>query len=106
VTICHAMSRIRPIIRWPTANTKVNSCRSGSTRRSVRSSGAPWAPGRLTGKIRRGLSVPEGSRRGLRPEDGPFVEDEHLFTIIEAIDEIARATWQSVQQVALNCLLR
>jgi aryl-alcohol dehydrogenase-like predicted oxidoreductase len=30
-----------------------------------------WSPlpsGRLTGKIRPGLSVPEGSRRGLRPE--------------------------------------
>src|SRR5258707_995699 len=39
------MSRIRPIIRWPTANTKVNSCPSGSTRGSARSSGAPWRPG-------------------------------------------------------------
>jgi aryl-alcohol dehydrogenase-like predicted oxidoreductase len=42
--ICHAMSRIRPIIRWPTANMKVNSCPSGSTRGSARSSGAPWRP--------------------------------------------------------------
>jgi aryl-alcohol dehydrogenase-like predicted oxidoreductase len=30
---------------------------------------SPLASGRLTGKIRRGLSPPEGSRRGLRPED-------------------------------------
>jgi aryl-alcohol dehydrogenase-like predicted oxidoreductase len=65
---------------------------------------SPLASGRLTGKIRRGLSVPEGSRRGLRPEDGPFVEDGHLFTIIEAIDEIARATGKSVTQIALNWL--
>jgi aryl-alcohol dehydrogenase-like predicted oxidoreductase len=50
--------------------------------------------------------VPEGSRRGLRPEDGPFVEDGHLFTIIEAIDEIARATGKSVTQIALNWLLQ
>src|SRR6202035_603797 len=67
---------------------------------------SPLASGRLTGKIRRGLSVPEGSRRGLRPEDGPFVEDGHLFTIIEAIDEIARETGKSVTQIALNWLLQ
>jgi aryl-alcohol dehydrogenase-like predicted oxidoreductase len=64
------------------------------------------ASGRLTGKIRRGLSAAEGSRRGLRPEDGPFVEDGHLFTIIEAIDEIARETGTSVTQIALNWLLQ
>src|SRR5260221_126080 len=67
---------------------------------------SPLASGRLTGKIRPGLSVPEGSRRGLRPEDGPFVEDGHLFTIIEAIDEIARETGKSVTQIALNWLLQ
>jgi aryl-alcohol dehydrogenase-like predicted oxidoreductase len=67
---------------------------------------SPLASGRLTGKIRRGLSVPEGSRRGLRPEDGPFVEDGHLFTIIDAIDETARETRKSVTQIALNWLLQ
>ena len=67
---------------------------------------SPLASGRLTGKIRRGLSVPEGSRRGLRPEDGPFVEDEHLFTIIEAIDEITHEIGKSVTQIALNWLLQ
>jgi aryl-alcohol dehydrogenase-like predicted oxidoreductase len=67
---------------------------------------SPLASGRLTGKIRPGLSVPEDSRRGLRPEDGPFVEDGHLFTIIEAIDEIARETGKSVTQIALNWLLQ
>jgi len=63
---------------------------------------SPLASGRLTGKIRRGQSVPESSRRGLRPEDGPFVEDGHLFTIIDAIDEIARETGKSVTQIALT----
>ena len=62
--------------------------------------------GRLTGKIRRGVSVPQRSRRGLRPGDGPFVEDGHLFTIIEAIDEIASETGKSVTQIALNWLLQ
>ena len=50
--------------------------------------------------------MPEGSRRGLRPEDGPFVEDEHLFTIIEAIDEMARETGKSVTQIALNWIIQ
>ncbi len=50
--------------------------------------------------------MPEGGRRSLRPEDGPFVEDGHLFTIIEAIDEIARETGKSVTQIALNWLLQ
>jgi aryl-alcohol dehydrogenase-like predicted oxidoreductase len=67
---------------------------------------SPLASGRLTGNIRRGPSVPEGSRRGLRPKDGPFVEDGHLFSIIEAIDEIARETRKSVTQIALNWLLQ
>jgi aryl-alcohol dehydrogenase-like predicted oxidoreductase len=67
---------------------------------------SPLASGRLTAKIRRGVSVPEDSRRGLRPGDGPFVADGYLFTIIEAIDEIARETGKSVTQIALNWLLR
>jgi aryl-alcohol dehydrogenase-like predicted oxidoreductase len=67
---------------------------------------SPLASGRIAGKIRRGQSVPESSRRGLRLEDGPFVEDGHLFTIIDAIDEIARETGKSVTQNALNWLLQ
>jgi len=34
------------------------------------------------------------------------VEDGHLFTIIEAIDEIASETGKSVTQIALNWLLQ
>jgi Aldo/keto reductase family len=55
-------------------------------------------------RSRRYRSWPE--RRGLRPEDGPFVEDGHLFTIIEEIDEIAREAGKSVTQIALNWLLQ
>lgn len=70
-----------------------------------------WSPlgwGRLTGKIRRGQGVPEGSR--LRSpvvrEGGPQVDDEYLFTVLDAIEPIARETEKTVPQVALNWLLR
>ena len=59
-------------------------------------------------KIHKGLHAFDlgRSRRSLRPEDGPFVEDGHLFTIIETIDEIAREIGKSVTQIALNWLLQ
>src|SRR3979490_3490832 len=59
-------------------------------------------------KIHKGLHAFDlgRSRRSLRPEDGPFVEDGHLFTIIETIDVIAREIGKSVTQIALNWLLQ
>src|SRR5260221_4298748 len=67
---------------------------------------SPLASGRLTGKIRRGVSVPQRSRRGLRPGDGPFVEDSHPFKIIDAIDEIASEPGKSVTTIALTWFLQ
>ena len=70
-----------------------------------------WSPlgwGRLTGKIRRGQPVPEGSRlqSSMVVESGPPVDDEFLYTVVDALDEVAKETEKSVPQVALNWLLQ
>jgi aryl-alcohol dehydrogenase-like predicted oxidoreductase len=68
-----------------------------------------WSPlgwGRLTGKIRRGRPLPEGSRLHMTAEAGPPVSDEHLYRVVDAIDEIAKETGKSVPQIALNWLLQ
>lgn len=68
-----------------------------------------WSPlgwGRLTGRIRRGAPVPAGSRLHDTASFGPPVEDEHLFRVVDALDEIAAQTGKSVPQIALNWLLQ
>jgi aryl-alcohol dehydrogenase-like predicted oxidoreductase len=70
-----------------------------------------WSPlgwGRLTGKIRRGQPLPEKSRlRGQKSnEAGPPVPMEHVYRIVDAIDEIAKQTGKTVPQIAINWLLR
>lgn len=65
-----------------------------------------WSPlgwGRLTGKIRRG-QPPSTSRLPQTAEQGPPVDDEHVFKVVDALDEIARETGKSVPQIALNWL--
>ena len=67
-----------------------------------------WSPlgwGRLTGKIRRGHPLPETSRLHKTSEQGPQVDDEYLYTVIDALDAVAKETGRSVPQVALNWLL-
>ncbi|MBO9647219.1 MAG: aldo/keto reductase [Variovorax sp.] len=68
-----------------------------------------WSPlgwGRLTGKIRRGQSVPQGSRLHDTAVYGPPVEDERLYSVIDAMDQVAEETGKSIPQIALNWLLR
>ncbi|WP_316975775.1 aldo/keto reductase [Shumkonia mesophila] len=68
-----------------------------------------WSPlgwGRLTGKVRRGQPLPETSRLHQTADFGPPVDDDRLFGVVEAIDEIARETGKTVPQIALNWLLR
>ena len=67
-----------------------------------------WSPlgwGRLTGKIRRGQPLPATSRLHKTSAEGPPVEDEHVYRVVDAIDEIAKETGKSVPQIALNWLL-
>jgi aryl-alcohol dehydrogenase-like predicted oxidoreductase len=70
-----------------------------------------WSPlgwAKLTGKIRRGQSLPPGSRlqSKLNADIGPQVADDHLYKVVDALDEIARETDKTVPQIALNWLLQ
>lgn len=70
-----------------------------------------WSPlgwGRLTGKLRRGQPKPAVSRLNTKVavDAGPQVEDEYLYKVVDALDEVAAETGKSVPQVALNWLLQ
>ena len=70
-----------------------------------------WSPlgwGRLTGKIRRGTGIPKDSRLNNQTvsDAGPQVPLEHIYNVVDAIDEIAKETSKTVPQIALNWLLR
>lgn len=70
-----------------------------------------WSPlgwARLTGKIRRGQPKPEVSRLQSKAnvDMGPPVDDEYLYTVVDALDAIAAETGKTVPQIALNWLLQ
>lgn len=68
-----------------------------------------WSPlgwGRLTGKIRRNAPLPQTSRLHKTAEFGPPVPNEHLYMIVDVLEEVARETGKSVPQIALNWLLQ
>jgi aryl-alcohol dehydrogenase-like predicted oxidoreductase len=67
-----------------------------------------WSPlgwGRLTGKIRRGQPLPDGSRLHQTAEAGPPVDDGKLYDVVDVLDELAAETGKTVPQIALNWLL-
>jgi aryl-alcohol dehydrogenase-like predicted oxidoreductase len=69
-----------------------------------------WSPlgwGRLTGKMRRGQPL-EISRLHSQAivEAGPPVADEHVYRVVDAIDEVANETGKTVPQIAINWLLQ
>jgi aryl-alcohol dehydrogenase-like predicted oxidoreductase len=70
-----------------------------------------WSPlgwGRLTGKIRRGAAAARTSRlqSKVAAAGGPPVDDEHVYRVVDALDEVALETGKSVPQVAINWLLQ
>lgn len=68
-----------------------------------------WSPlgwGRLTGKIRRGQPVAEGRIQQGGATGGPAVDDEYLYTVVDALDEVAEETGKTAPQVAINWLLQ
>lgn len=68
-----------------------------------------WSPlgwGRLTGKIRRGQPLPEGSRLHVTADAGPPVSDEYVYGVVDALDAVAAEVEKTVPQVALNWLLQ
>jgi len=67
-----------------------------------------WSPlgwGRLTGKIRRGYPIPDGSRLHDTASFGPPVDDELLFRVVDALEAVAADVGKTVPQVALNWLV-
>jgi aryl-alcohol dehydrogenase-like predicted oxidoreductase len=67
-----------------------------------------WSPlgwGRLTGKIRRGQPAESGRIASGAAGGGPEVDDEYLYTVVDALDAVAAETGKTVAQVALNWLL-
>ena len=70
-----------------------------------------WSPlgwGRLTGKIRRGQPLPETSRLHSKVvlDNGPQVDQEYLYKVVDALDILSEETGKTVPQVALNWLLQ
>lgn len=68
-----------------------------------------WSPlgwGRLTGRIRRGATLPGVSRLHKTAGAGPPVDEDLLFAVVDVLDAIAAETGRSVPQIALNWLLR
>ena len=68
-----------------------------------------WSPlgwGRLTGKVRRGQPLPEGSRLHETAGFAPPVADEHLYRVVDAMDVVAEETGKTLPQIALNWLLQ
>ncbi len=67
-----------------------------------------WSPlgwGRLTGKIRRNQPPPAVSRLPKTAAFGPQVADDHLYKVVDALDEVAKETGKTVPQIALNWLI-
>jgi aryl-alcohol dehydrogenase-like predicted oxidoreductase len=69
-----------------------------------------WSPlgwGRLTGKIRRGQPLPKESRLQTKVvlDSGPRPDDEYVYKVVDALDEVAKETGKTVPQIALNWLL-
>jgi aryl-alcohol dehydrogenase-like predicted oxidoreductase len=68
-----------------------------------------WSPlgwGRLTGKIRRGQPLPKTSRLHKTSDAGPQIDDDYLYKVVDAIDDVAKETGKTVPQIALNWLLQ
>ena len=70
-----------------------------------------WSPlgwGRLTGRIRRGQPLPRDSRLQTKVvvDNGPPVEDETVYKVVDALDLVAAETGKTVPQIALNWLLQ
>jgi len=69
-----------------------------------------WSPlggGRLTGKIRRGQPRPKVSRVASEAylKSGPPIDDEYLYRVVEALEEIVEQTGKTIPQIAINWLL-
>jgi aryl-alcohol dehydrogenase-like predicted oxidoreductase len=67
---------------------------------------SPLAQGRLTGKVRRNHPLPQDSRVRVPSETRQSIDDETLYRIVDAMDEIAAETGKTLPQIAINWLLQ
>lgn len=67
---------------------------------------SPLSSGRLTGKFRRGQPLPENNRISQGGSHGPATNFELLYTIVDALDEVAEETGRSISQISINWLLQ
>lgn len=68
-----------------------------------------WSPlgwGRLTGKIKRNQPLADGRIKSGGDIGSPPVDDEYLYTVVDALERIANETDKTISQVALNWLLQ
>jgi aryl-alcohol dehydrogenase-like predicted oxidoreductase len=64
------------------------------------------ASGKLSGKFRRGQPIPADSRTVQGGAHGPETNFDHLYNIVDALDEVAEETGKSVAQISINWLLQ
>jgi aryl-alcohol dehydrogenase-like predicted oxidoreductase len=69
---------------------------------------SPLSAGMLAGKYRRNQTIPKDSRvaQGGSPIPKAAVNDEVLYTVVDALDEIAAETGKSIAQVAISWVLQ
>jgi len=67
---------------------------------------SPLASGRLSGKYRRNQPLPEDNRVQQGGGHGPALNEERLYTIMDALDEVSAETGKTVAQISLNWLLQ
>lgn len=67
-----------------------------------------WSPlgwGRLTGRFDREHPIPASSRLHQTAQYAPPVDDEHLYRVLEVMQQINTETGYSIPQIALSWLL-
>ncbi|TCC90306.1 aldo/keto reductase [Pedobacter frigiditerrae] len=67
---------------------------------------SPLSSGKLGGKYERGRPFPTENRIQQGGSHGPAIDQERLFTIVDALKAIAEETEKTVPQVALNWLVQ
>ncbi|HET8735284.1 MAG TPA: aldo/keto reductase [Pricia sp.] len=68
-----------------------------------------WSPlgwGRLTGKIKRNAPIKKGRVKSGGLVGAPPVSDEHLYNVVDVLEEISVETEKSIPQVAINWLIQ
>src|SRR5690606_17787453 len=68
-----------------------------------------WSPlgwGRLTGKIKRNQPLADGRIQSGGAVGSPPVDDEFLYTVVDALERIANETGKTISQLAINWLAR